>query len=166
MYIRLIALEISAFLSQLRSDNRRGNESSDFARSTYELPMPKRRSEQLSRSATSCRRAALSRVLHLADTVQHVDLVRVGLAEQTLVVVYLDQHIAFDLRHLIRRLSVGGEDLLELRQDEKAQGLRAFRVDDFDVVRGDMDDIADPYLVDRGGGKRPHEQTEGEKRDE
>src|SRR5271165_36053 len=108
----------------------------------------------------------LVRVLHLAGGIQHINRVGVRLADEIPIVVDLDQHVTFDLRHLVRRLAIRGEDVLELRQDEEALGLCALGVDDLDVVRRHVDDVAGPDLVDRGCRQRLYGCAGDDKRHE
>src|SRR5580704_681590 len=80
------------------------------------------------------RRLALLRTDLLIRVSQQIDLVGVTDAQRLLVVNDADVLTGFDRVHLIGRLSVGRKDLVELRHDQKTQGLFGLGVLYLDVV--------------------------------
>src|ERR1700733_5267308 len=71
----------------------------------------------------------------LVGIVEQINLVGVANAQTLLIVDDADVLSGFDFAHLVRRLAVGGEDLIEFRQEHEAQDFLRLGILYFDIRR-------------------------------
>lgn len=98
--------------------------------------------------------------------VEEINFVSVTHAEKFLVVDYGDILSRFYVFHLVRRLAIGGKDLVEFRQDLETQGLIGFRIAYFYAVGRNVNGDTVKHVRGQGRTREGKSEYDGQRRGE